>query len=302
MDAREIAAAPLRGPPSCSAGRSPAPLAVARATPATSRPTSRSRSTGSGPLGGFAHNPDEHLLIDSLRPRAERGACALWRRCDRSDSPEPAGQSASRAPVRHDPSPRLSNGLVRERGRWRASRSSRWRGRSSRSRAVPAESASRRRRRWCAAAPGSRSATSTWRSPSRPRPSWAASVVAFELDVTDRASFARYLDAAEKELGPIDVLINNAGIMPIGPLVEESDETAKLMIDINLHGVIFGTKLALERMSPAAQRPHRQHRQPGRQGRAPGRRHLLRDQARGRRPQRGGPRSSTATTGSRSPA
>jgi len=74
--------------------------------------------------------------------------------------------------------------------------------------------------------------------------------VAFELDVTDRDSFAAFLDEAEKELGPIDVLINNAGIMPIGPFVEESDETAKTMIDINLHGVIFGTKLALERMLP----------------------------------------------------
>ncbi len=74
--------------------------------------------------------------------------------------------------------------------------------------------------------------------------------VAFELDVTDRDSFSRFLDSAEKELGPIDVLINNAGIMPVGPFVEESDETAKTMVDINLHGVIFGTKLALERMLP----------------------------------------------------
>ena len=74
--------------------------------------------------------------------------------------------------------------------------------------------------------------------------------VAFELDVTDRESFSRFLDSAEKELGPIDVLINNAGIMPVGPFVDETDETAKTMIDINLHGVIFGTKLALERMLP----------------------------------------------------
>ncbi len=76
------------------------------------------------------------------------------------------------------------------------------------------------------------------------------SVVAFELDVTDRASFGRFLDAAEEELGPVDVLINNAGIMPVGPLVEESDETARIMVDINLHGVLLGTKLALERMQP----------------------------------------------------
>jgi len=76
------------------------------------------------------------------------------------------------------------------------------------------------------------------------------SVVAFELDVTDRGSFARFLDSAESELGPLDVLINNAGIMPVGPFVEETDETARLMIEINLHGVIYGTKLALERMQP----------------------------------------------------
>jgi NADP-dependent 3-hydroxy acid dehydrogenase YdfG len=75
-------------------------------------------------------------------------------------------------------------------------------------------------------------------------------VVAFELDVTDRASFAAFLDAAEKELGPVDVLINNAGIMPVGPFEKETDETARLMIDINLHGVIYGCKLALERMIP----------------------------------------------------
>ena len=49
-------------------------------------------------------------------------------------------------------------------------------------------------------------------------------VVAFELDVTDRDSFAGFLDAAEKELGPIDVLINNAGIMPDRP-VRRGDAT-----------------------------------------------------------------------------
>ncbi len=74
--------------------------------------------------------------------------------------------------------------------------------------------------------------------------------VAFELDVTDRSSFESFLDAAEKELGPVDVLINNAGIMPVGPFEKESDDTARLMIDINLHGVIYGCKLALDRMLP----------------------------------------------------
>jgi short-subunit dehydrogenase len=74
--------------------------------------------------------------------------------------------------------------------------------------------------------------------------------IAVQLDVTERDSFAAFLDEAERQLGPIDVLINNAGIMPIGPFAEEDDATARRMIDINLHGVIFGTKLALARMEP----------------------------------------------------
>lgn len=76
------------------------------------------------------------------------------------------------------------------------------------------------------------------------------SCVALPLDVTSRSSFESFLESAEKELGPIDVLINNAGIMPLNMLVDEPDEIAKLQVDINLHGVIFGTKLAMERMVP----------------------------------------------------
>ena len=72
--------------------------------------------------------------------------------------------------------------------------------------------------------------------------------VAFELDVTSRESFESFYANAAKELGPIDVLINNAGIMPLNLLTDESDEIAKLQIDINLHGVIFGTKIAMADM------------------------------------------------------
>jgi len=77
-----------------------------------------------------------------------------------------------------------------------------------------------------------------------------ASAVALELDVTDRDSFGAFLDAAEEQLGPLDVLVNNAGIMQVGRFIDEDDLTARRMIDINLHGVILGTKLALERMVP----------------------------------------------------
>jgi NADP-dependent 3-hydroxy acid dehydrogenase YdfG len=82
-----------------------------------------------------------------------------------------------------------------------------------------------------------------------------AGTIGLPLDVTDRASFAGFLDQVEDRLGPLDVLINNAGIMPIGPFVEESDATAERMIDINLVGLIYGSKLALERFLPR----HRGH-------------------------------------------
>src|SRR5205814_3687892 len=71
---------------------------------------------------------------------------------------------------------------------------------------------------------------------------------AYELDVTSRPSFAAFLDAVERDLGPLDVLVNNAGIMPVSPFLEESDEAAIRQLDINVHGVIFGMKEALPRM------------------------------------------------------
>src|SRR5690348_2261725 len=77
-----------------------------------------------------------------------------------------------------------------------------------------------------------------------------AGTLGLPLDVTDRASFAAFLDEVEARLGPLDVLINNAGIMPIGPFVEETDACAQRLVDINIHGVIYGSKLAIERFLP----------------------------------------------------
>jgi NADP-dependent 3-hydroxy acid dehydrogenase YdfG len=72
---------------------------------------------------------------------------------------------------------------------------------------------------------------------------------AFGLDVTDRASFEAFVDAVEAELGPVDVLVNNAGIMPLGPFVEEDDITARRLVDINVHGVLHGMKVVLPRFA-----------------------------------------------------
>src|SRR5688572_25152521 len=72
--------------------------------------------------------------------------------------------------------------------------------------------------------------------------------LALELDVTRRVSFEGFLDQVEERLGSLDVLINNAGIMPLGRFWEEDDLTAQRMVDINVHGVLFGMKLAIPRM------------------------------------------------------
>lgn len=69
-------------------------------------------------------------------------------------------------------------------------------------------------------------------------------VVALPLDVTDPASFAAFLADAESALGPIDVLVNNAGVMLTGEFVDEKRTTADKMMAINLGGVITGAQLA----------------------------------------------------------
>lgn len=72
--------------------------------------------------------------------------------------------------------------------------------------------------------------------------------LALELDVTDRESFAAFVDQVSERLGSLDVLVNNAGIMPLGSFADEDDATTRRIIDINLWGVLYGTKLALPGM------------------------------------------------------
>jgi NAD(P)-dependent dehydrogenase (short-subunit alcohol dehydrogenase family) len=71
-----------------------------------------------------------------------------------------------------------------------------------------------------------------------------------KLDVTDPHSFAEFLDEVERQLGPIDVLVNNAGIMPVGRIIDEPDTVTRRILDINVYGVMLGSKLAVQRMVP----------------------------------------------------
>ena len=70
------------------------------------------------------------------------------------------------------------------------------------------------------------------------------------LDVTDANSFRQFLAKVEADLGTLDALINNAGIMPTGRLLEEQDAVTRRVIEINALGFILGTKLAAELMAP----------------------------------------------------
>lgn len=70
------------------------------------------------------------------------------------------------------------------------------------------------------------------------------------LDVTDRQSFTEFLETVEDQLGPLDVMVNNAGVVAVGSAVDEADAITRRVLDVNVYGVILGTKLAAQRMLP----------------------------------------------------
>lgn len=73
------------------------------------------------------------------------------------------------------------------------------------------------------------------------------------LDVAEPGGFDRVFDAVEDAHGPVSVLVNNAGICPLGSFVEEDDAVADRQIDVNLRGTLMGTKAAARRMLPRGQ-------------------------------------------------
>ncbi|MEV5835634.1 SDR family oxidoreductase [Nocardia sp. NPDC052112] len=73
-------------------------------------------------------------------------------------------------------------------------------------------------------------------------------VEAVRVDITDEQSFVAFLAKAQERFGPLDILINNAGIMPIGPFLEESTSLSKRVLDINVAGPMIGMRVALPGM------------------------------------------------------
>jgi NADP-dependent 3-hydroxy acid dehydrogenase YdfG len=72
--------------------------------------------------------------------------------------------------------------------------------------------------------------------------------MAGHLDVSDRDSWSAFIADVEDELGPVDALVSNAGLMPIGSFVDESDDSTRRQLDVNIYGVILGARAVLPGM------------------------------------------------------
>ncbi len=67
----------------------------------------------------------------------------------------------------------------------------------------------------------------------------------YELDVANKDQFKSVVDAVTSDFGRLDVLINNAGLMPIRPMAEVNTDEWDAMIDVNLRGTLYGIAAVL---------------------------------------------------------
>ena len=72
--------------------------------------------------------------------------------------------------------------------------------------------------------------------------------LALPCDVTDQASVLRAVVRLQEECGPVDVLINNAGIMPVSPLADCHVDDWVRMVDVNVKGPLFALAAVLPSM------------------------------------------------------
>jgi len=68
------------------------------------------------------------------------------------------------------------------------------------------------------------------------------------LDVARSASVEAFAEAVQERLGPVEILVNNAGIMPLSPFVDEPEQTARRVFDVNVHGPLNTMRILLPDM------------------------------------------------------
>ncbi|MFC9762022.1 SDR family oxidoreductase [Rhodococcus jostii] len=71
---------------------------------------------------------------------------------------------------------------------------------------------------------------------------------AYTVDVTSAESWRRFVDAVLADCDRIDVLVNNAGVMPLGGFLEESDATSRMTMNVNVWGPLHGMRMVLPGM------------------------------------------------------
>lgn len=69
------------------------------------------------------------------------------------------------------------------------------------------------------------------------------------VDVTDRAEVAAFAETARQTWGRVDVIVNNAGVMPLSPMAAMKVEEWDRMVDVNIKGVLHGIAAVLPEMS-----------------------------------------------------
>jgi NADP-dependent 3-hydroxy acid dehydrogenase YdfG len=69
------------------------------------------------------------------------------------------------------------------------------------------------------------------------------------LDVTSRAEMEDFAAAARAEWGRVDVIVNNAGVMPLSPMASMRVEEWERMVDVNIKGVLYGIAAVLPEMT-----------------------------------------------------